>query len=192
MGGGVGGFLFPFEDNSELPLVESADSFLNVFDEIMSDDLDLHYNSVPIGNVSSIDTEPDHVDHPTEEDRAFIVPDGQVETDEKSVTEDEASYDDNEESEESSSSCSSSDDSDESAIHVSVSNKNAEKRDCPYGIRHHSPSRIPIPREYPLHYSMQQLVKRSHRDHLNRVHLCAAREHVSIILDRRITVVIYD
>lgn len=52
--------------------------------------------------------------------------------------------------------------------------------------------KIPIPLEYPLHYSMQKLVKRSHRDHLNRAHLCAAREHVSIMLDRRITVVIYD
>eukprot|EP00956_Cyclotella_meneghiniana_P020708 scaffold36879_cov17-Cyclotella_meneghiniana.AAC.1 len=56
MGGGVGGFLFPLEDNSEnskLPLVESADSFFNAFDG-MSDDLDLHYNS--IGNISSVDT----------------------------------------------------------------------------------------------------------------------------------------
>ena len=53
-------------------------------------------------------------------------------------------------------------------------------------------TKIPITREYPLHYSMQHLVKRSHRDHLNRAHLWAAREHVSIMLDRRITVVIYD
>ena len=56
----------------------------------------------------------------------------------KSVSEDEASFpDDNEDSEESSSH-----DSNESAIHVSVSNKNAQKKDYPYGIRHNSPSRV--------------------------------------------------
>ena len=57
MGGGVGGFLFPLEDNSELPLVESADSFLNALNAFdgMSDDLDLHHNN-SIGNLSSVDT----------------------------------------------------------------------------------------------------------------------------------------
>ena len=51
MGGGVGGFLFPLEDNSELPPVESADSFLNALNAFdgMSDDLDLHHNN-SIGN----------------------------------------------------------------------------------------------------------------------------------------------
>lgn len=66
-----------------------------------------------------------------------------MEIDGKSDSEDEASFDgDNEDSEESSSSDSSLDDSYESAIHVSVPNKNAEKTDHPYGIRHNSPSRV--------------------------------------------------
>eukprot|EP00956_Cyclotella_meneghiniana_P017279 scaffold27981_cov37-Cyclotella_meneghiniana.AAC.10 len=56
MGGGVGGFLFPVEDNHELPQVESAHSFLDDIDNVMSDDIDLHCNSFATRNDSSLGT----------------------------------------------------------------------------------------------------------------------------------------